>query len=41
LGWGVNLDAVVARPLADDGFASDAELERLEADFYFVVKKVF
>ena len=41
LGWGVNLDAVVARPLADDGFVSDDELERLEADFYFVVKKVF
>ncbi|MEX1670733.1 ShlB/FhaC/HecB family hemolysin secretion/activation protein [Zhongshania guokunii] len=41
LGWGVTVDAVVARPLMDDGFASSAALERLEADFYFVLKKVF
>jgi len=41
LGWGLTLDAVVARPISDDGFASSAELERLEADFYFVLKMVF
>ncbi len=41
LGWGLNAEAVVAMPLMDDGFASSSELERLEADFYFVLKKVF
>ena len=41
LGWGVNLEAVVALPIADDGFAPSVELERLESDFYFVLKKVF
>jgi len=41
LGWGLTLDAVVARPISDDGFASSDELERLEADFYFVLKMVF
>ncbi len=41
LGWGLNAEAVMALPLMDDGFASSSELERLEADFYFVLKKVF
>ncbi|CAA0089898.1 Uncharacterised protein [Zhongshania aliphaticivorans] len=41
LGWGVKLDAVAARSVADDGFASSEELEDLEADFYVVLKKVF
>jgi hemolysin activation/secretion protein len=41
LGWGVSLDAVAATPLTDDGFVSSSELERLEADFYVVLKKVF
>lgn len=41
LGWGLNAEAVVALPLMDDGFASSSELERLETDFYFVLKKVF
>lgn len=41
LGWGVRLDAVAATPIMDDGFSSSDELEKLEADFYFVLKKVF
>lgn len=41
LGWGVTLDAVAARSVMDDGFESSEELEKLEADFYVVLKKVF
>ena len=41
LGWGITLDAVAARPLMDDGFESSDELDKLEADFYVVLKKVF
>ena len=41
MGWGVTVDAVAARPLMDDGFASSRELDKLEADFYLVLKKVF
>lgn len=41
LGWGVTIDAVAARSVMDDGFASSEELEKLEADFYVVLKKVF
>lgn len=40
LGWGVNLDLLVARTVIDDGF-DDQYLDRLEADFFFVLKKVF
>jgi hypothetical protein len=40
-GWGVTLDAVAARNIADDGFEANEEIESLEADFYVVLKKVF
>jgi hemolysin activation/secretion protein len=40
LGWGVNLDLLVAHAVIDDGF-DDQYLDRLEADFFFVLKKVF
>ncbi len=41
LGWDVQLDAVFARSLADDGFANSSALKSFEADFYFSLKKVF
>ena len=41
LGWDVQLDAVFARSLADDGFASSSALNAFEADFFFTVKKIF
>jgi len=40
-GWGLTLDAVAARNIADDGFDVNDEIERLETDFYVVLKKVF
>jgi hypothetical protein len=35
------LDAVAARKIADDGFNDSDDLDRLEADFYITLKKVF
>ncbi len=41
LGWDVTLDAVAARKLTDDGFNESDDLDDLEADFYFTLKKIF
>lgn len=41
LAWGVQVDAVIARAIADDGFANSSTLKPYETDFYFSLKKIF
>lgn len=40
LAWGVQVDAVIARAIADDGFANSSTLKSYESDFYFSLKKI-